>query len=416
MSSSQRIEFTQAIKQIVAERAGHHCSFRDCNSSTIGPNPGNSRSSIRNGHACHIYPASGSGPRSALTPPDFDLGSLENAIWMCETHASLIDKDGGFPYPPLVLFKLRDQAENRAAVSQRSSSSGSPAIDYLSVHRHSGKSQTFEFEEIRIELTRLAVLYLNHEMPLRFIVQAVSKAAKTPTDAIEQLRSHSLDFTVRYAQGGRAPTRVSLSPEGVRYWDGVSQCVSIDGFYEVVLVDKDTLSAGVPPSAPGWWYEPSNGEDALESLIPGDPMIAGKFIDLIRNEDNVLVRDIRRDEKRWEVSCLGHQPDEYFGLASLSSSELLSVHLDLTLAMIRVRAQSHAERPFLFVIDNLLVAYDANNLARFVDICQRLPSNVQVLITDVSGRVADSLPQYRQDLVLVEKEMPRGWTIKEPPV
>lgn len=369
---------------------------------------------MRNGHACHIYPASGSGPRSALTPPGFDLGSLDNAIWMCETHASLIDKDGGFPYPPLVLFKLRDQAEKRAAVSQRSGGNGSPAIDYLNVHRQFTKSQTFVFEEIRIELTRLAVLHLNHDLPLRFIAQALSKAAKIPTDAIEQLMSHSLDFTVHYAQGYRAPTRVHLSPEGVQYWDGVSQCVSIDGFYEVVLVDKDSLGTGVPPAAPGWWYEPDDGEDALESLIPGDPIIARKFIDRIRNEDNVLVRDIRRGEKSWEVSCLGHKPDQYFGLASLSSSELLSVHLDLTLAMIRVRAQSHIERPFLFVIDNLLVAYDSNNLARFVDICERLPSNVQVLITDGSGRVADSLPQYRQDLVLVDKDKPRGWTIREP--
>jgi len=413
MSSSQRIEFTPEIRKTVAERAGHRCSFRDCDVSTIGPSLSNADTSTRNGNACHIYPAGRSGPRSALTPSGFDLGGLRNAIWMCEVHASLIDKDGGFPYPPAVLFKLRDQAEKRAAIAQKSTDRRSPAIDYLNVH--SVNSQTFVFEEVRIELTRLAVVYVKHQGPLRLIAQAISKAARSPTDAIEQFMGHSLEFTVRYEEGYRAPTRVGLSPERVQYWDGVAACASIDGFYEVVLVDQDSLGRGVPPAAPGWWYEQGDANDAFESLIPGDPFIAQKYIERIRDEDNVLVRDIRRGDNRWEVSCRGHKTDQYFGLASLSSSELLSVHLDLTLAMVRVRAQTHTERPFLFLIDNLLVTYDEENLALFVDICKRLPPNVQVLITDSTGRVADSLPQYRQDLMLVDKDNPRGWVIKNPP-
>jgi hypothetical protein len=68
------------------------------------------------------------GPRGDDLPADFDVMGDVNAIWMCETHRSLIDKNEGSNCPPAVLMKWKENAEILAALRQQSQRA--PAQDW----------------------------------------------------------------------------------------------------------------------------------------------------------------------------------------------------------------------------------------------------------------------------------------------
>lgn len=87
-----RDDFPMSTKRRLAERVGMRCSNPNCRCLTSGPTQvGNG--SVNIGVAAHITAASKGGPR-------FDPGlnsegrkGIENAIWLCQNCAALIDRD-----------------------------------------------------------------------------------------------------------------------------------------------------------------------------------------------------------------------------------------------------------------------------------------------------------------------------------
>jgi hypothetical protein len=110
-----RIEFRQPTKTILAGRAGYQCSHPDCYRVTIGP--GDKYDQISSvGEAAHIYSAAKNGPRGQDGLSEADLSSVSNGIWMCKTHARLIDtnKGVGFSASQLISWKhLHEEAIKR---------------------------------------------------------------------------------------------------------------------------------------------------------------------------------------------------------------------------------------------------------------------------------------------------------------
>lgn len=90
-----RDEFPTPVKRALAERAGFRCSFPGCNAITIGPSDEGPSATSSTGTAAHISAASG-GPGSRR----YDAGltaeqrtSIENGLWCCRDHGTLIDTD-----------------------------------------------------------------------------------------------------------------------------------------------------------------------------------------------------------------------------------------------------------------------------------------------------------------------------------
>lgn len=88
-----RDEFTQAVKDALARRAGYHCSKPDCRRLTIGPSLESSSSVACVGVAAHITGAASNGPRYDASMSSESRSSIQNGIWLCATHATLIDRD-----------------------------------------------------------------------------------------------------------------------------------------------------------------------------------------------------------------------------------------------------------------------------------------------------------------------------------
>jgi hypothetical protein len=86
-----RDDFAPHIKRSLAQRAGYLCSI--CDSTTVGPSDESDTSVNVTGIAAHITAASPGGRRydPRLTPES--RASIDNGIWLCNTHADLIDGD-----------------------------------------------------------------------------------------------------------------------------------------------------------------------------------------------------------------------------------------------------------------------------------------------------------------------------------
>jgi hypothetical protein len=92
---SNRDNFSPAVKKAIALRAGYRCSFSGCNRLTVGPSEESPNATANIGIAAHIHAAApGDGARrylECMTPEE--RSNIRNAIWMCATHATLIDRD-----------------------------------------------------------------------------------------------------------------------------------------------------------------------------------------------------------------------------------------------------------------------------------------------------------------------------------
>lgn len=120
---NNRDEFPEKMKKAVAARAGWHCSFAGCPKLTVGPSEESSEAVTNTGVAAHISAAApGRGSRrymASMTPEE--RGGIDNAIWLCADHATLIDRDEA-TYTIEVLRAMKREHEKACAQALRSGS------------------------------------------------------------------------------------------------------------------------------------------------------------------------------------------------------------------------------------------------------------------------------------------------------
>jgi len=88
---SGRDDFMAPIKKAVALRAGYRCSI--CSVTTAGPSDDAPDAVANTGVAAHISAAASGGPRYDPNMTHEARKNISNAIWLCGTHATLIDRD-----------------------------------------------------------------------------------------------------------------------------------------------------------------------------------------------------------------------------------------------------------------------------------------------------------------------------------
>jgi len=86
-----RDHFPEKTKRILALRAGYRCSY--CQRLTTGPSEEGPMAVASIGVAAHISAASPGGKRYLQAMSGDERSSIENGIWLCANHATLIDRD-----------------------------------------------------------------------------------------------------------------------------------------------------------------------------------------------------------------------------------------------------------------------------------------------------------------------------------
>lgn len=107
-----RDDFSKPIKDALARRVGFLCSNPDCKAATSGPHTEPTKS-VSVGVAAHITAASAGGPRYNPNITSEERSSIENAIWLCQNCAKLIDSDAN-AYPLPKIYRWKVTSENAA--------------------------------------------------------------------------------------------------------------------------------------------------------------------------------------------------------------------------------------------------------------------------------------------------------------
>lgn len=107
-----RDDFSSSSKDTLAKRVGFRCSNPDCRKATSGPQE-DPTAAINIGVAAHIHAAAPGGKRYNVTQSSSARSSIENAIWLCQNCAKLIDNDE-FRYSTELLQQWKATSENAA--------------------------------------------------------------------------------------------------------------------------------------------------------------------------------------------------------------------------------------------------------------------------------------------------------------
>jgi energy-coupling factor transporter ATP-binding protein EcfA2 len=83
--------FSNHDKQILAKRAGYHCSI--CNVLTIGPSEDGDKKVVTTGDAAHIVGEKPTSKRHNAKWNEEQLNHIDNGIWLCALHHRKIDGD-----------------------------------------------------------------------------------------------------------------------------------------------------------------------------------------------------------------------------------------------------------------------------------------------------------------------------------
>jgi hypothetical protein len=115
MPSAKRDEFPKAVQEALAKRVGYRCSCPTCERPTSGPNT-NPLKAVSIGVAAHVTAAAPGGPRYDPALTREQRRSIENGIWLCQTHATLVDTDEA-RYPVSLIRIWKGLAEETARLS-----------------------------------------------------------------------------------------------------------------------------------------------------------------------------------------------------------------------------------------------------------------------------------------------------------
>lgn len=91
--NGRRDDFSDGVKKILAHRAGFRCSNPSCRALTVGPAMARPSEHMNIGVAAHIAAASPGGPRYDPELSPIQRRSIDNGLWLCQNHATEIDRD-----------------------------------------------------------------------------------------------------------------------------------------------------------------------------------------------------------------------------------------------------------------------------------------------------------------------------------
>ncbi|SES92650.1 hypothetical protein SAMN03159294_1527 [Kosakonia radicincitans] len=106
----ERDEFTPKTKNALAARANFRCSYPDCTAITCGPSSESPLAVTNVGVAAHICAAAPGGRRYDKNMSSEERSDIDNGIWLCQTHATLIDRDEK-TFTAEVLTKMKQKHE-----------------------------------------------------------------------------------------------------------------------------------------------------------------------------------------------------------------------------------------------------------------------------------------------------------------
>lgn len=194
-------DFTQPTKNLLEGRAGHRCSAPFCRAPTSGPSETRASKVSNAGVAAHIAGARADAARFDPGMSPAERSRPSNGIWLCQTHAKLIDDDAQ-RYTVQLLHAWKDRAEEEAAATI-----GRPA-------GHVARVLVEYRRDIPADRDRLA------ERTAAFVEDVGVAAAWTHADSVRMLLFELADNAIRH--GGATELSLASTKETIELRDNGS--------------------------------------------------------------------------------------------------------------------------------------------------------------------------------------------------
>lgn len=127
-----RDDFATKTRTALALRAGYRCSFSKCGIATAGPSDEASDKHVSIGVAAHITAAAPGGQRYDSEMTQEQRASIENGIWLCQTHSRLIDVNPA-SYPTSLLHQMKAEHENALKLEMEIMKSAPQRADFIAI-------------------------------------------------------------------------------------------------------------------------------------------------------------------------------------------------------------------------------------------------------------------------------------------
>ncbi|MFP3619171.1 hypothetical protein [Burkholderia sp. SIMBA_051] len=132
MAKSNRDDFSEKTKRVLAQRADHRCSFSGCGIRTSAPGEDSPSAIVSIGVAAHIHAASPGGPRYLEGMKANERSDIANGIWLCSNHSILIDREPN-RYTADVLRTMKSDHESRLYGVDHASSRSTTDLDFVAI-------------------------------------------------------------------------------------------------------------------------------------------------------------------------------------------------------------------------------------------------------------------------------------------
>jgi len=342
LAMPSRHNFTVATKKLIALRANHQCVVPGCKNPTAGPGS-TARNAANIGVASHIYAAATNGPRGQNGLGPEQISSVENGVWCCAYHGTLIDTNAGDAYPAvrLLAWKHLKDAQLQRAMDGQWSGTGWFSSFRISKHALFQPDATLDFSKVTVlqgrDIGKTAVLdwiaaSAGRLLPNRWLTH--------PSDLLTELTyfapdEKKIEFEI---EDGRSRLLVERAPR--------------------VEAPRDLTVVTIPESYRDHLGDSLDDDARIATLFGVDAPTVRALEDDLRREGGSIGRsmtfktetpsleEVEVDEKVVPRTVLRARGISFSGL---SGSERIQAVLELACALARHRA---LEAPTLLTLDS----------------------------------------------------------------
>lgn len=390
-----RSDFTKAVKRRVAERAAYRCSMPKCRRLTIGPGFSDSESATC-GVAAHIYSAADGGPRGVGGLSERERTSLSNAIWLCETHAKLVDANRGDSFPAEVLLGYKELHEHLIRTELLDL-----AVPYSWIREVEVLSSSLFVPNTRLVLGRLTLFTGPNNSGKSSLCEWIAGAASAesvgrwktsfPSNAVTEV-------VIRCNRPEPVEMRLRMLPNGMSDF-------SIDGRpyptnplrINVLRVNRSTMieSASLDDIA-DIAHQLGEPDGAVEKLVPRIVEYGTGWLRVAHIE---MSGTTRRLVARTKVS------DWDLGYRQQGGAERVRTVIEFAIVLAKMTARYS---PVLLVLDEMLENLDQRSLAQLVADLAEFCGELQVIVVLPSGREEGALANWQGWVRAAIERTPEG--------
>jgi hypothetical protein len=373
---SKRIEFRQKTKWKIAARSGYRCAFLNCDRTTVGPGVTADEVSIT-GEAAHIWSAAEGGPRGQGGLTESALGRAQNGIWLCRTHAKIVDEKRGARFPAALLMSYRDLHEARIAREQQGIARRMTWLD-------------------RVIVARGPVFEPLAQMTLAKVTLVIGGNASGRTALCEWISAFERpELLKRWSTGSRfSPLRIVL-----KLFDPGEQSIGlgIDAERRIYFEVNDVGVAYNPfPFRPIWLRDdwsipiPDDDDDWIASSLGIDSYVVGNVLKEVSEDADAFTKNPRIEvdgEGRRRIHAENIDARD-LPLRVFSTGERGQLLVDVAIALARISARFV---PTILLLDGFITSFDPQYLQAVANRLASAENQFQSVLFRVAHRDEDAL-------------------------